>query len=345
MRQGLHRRVYDWLYQPWLDWAQIEVSTDCPARCLYCPTTVLGKTWSRRHMTLADFRRILPMLARSTRPSPWRQPLLHLQGWGEPLLNPDFFAMVAAAKRAGLRVGTTSNGMTIDSAMAARIVQSGIDIISLSVAGIDQRNDAIRRGTRLDGVFDALAALDRHKKALQSATPSVHIAFMLLASGLDDVEHIAETFAHRGVDQIVVSTFDFVPDDSLRAEAVVPRTASDYETLSQCLGHAAAKAAEMGMSFHYRIPPPLGGQPGLCAEHVQAALIVTIDGEVTPCMFNRFGEQDPSSPSSPPYSFGNLAQQSLAEIWWSEPYLRFRRSFWNGTPPAQCLACSKLDRH
>jgi radical SAM protein with 4Fe4S-binding SPASM domain len=337
MAQNLGQRIRDWVYRPWLDWVQVEVTTACNARCIYCPTAVLGDAWPRRHMSLADFRRILPMLARSARPSPWVQPLLHLQGWGEPLLNPDFPAIVATAKRAGMRIGTTSNAMALDSETAARLIEAGVDVLSLSVAGVDERNDAIRRGTRLARVFEALAGLDHHKKQRGSATPSLHIAYMLLASGLGDVERIPETFAGRGVDQIVVSTLGFVAEETLRGEAIVARTEAEYEALDRRLGLVAAKAAGLDMELHYRIPPPPGRPPGLCAENVQAALVVTVDGKVTPCMFSRFDET--------PLAFGDLAGQSLSEIWWNESYLKFRRSFWDGTPPPRCLACDKLDRH
>lgn len=337
MPQGLRQRVRDWVYRPWLDWAQVEVTTECNARCVYCPTATLGRAWPRRHMSLADFKRILPMLARSARPSPWVEPLLHLQGWGEPLLNSDFLAIVAAAKGAGLRIGTTSNAMALDDEMAANLVAAGIDVLSLSVAGIDGRNDAIRRGTRLERVFGALAQLDRHKKEKGSATPSLHIAYMLLTSGLTDVERIPETFAGRGVDQIVISTLGFVADETLRPEAIVPQTEAEYETLDRRLGLVAEKAAGVGIELHYRIPPPPGRRPDLCVENVQAAAIVTVDGEVTPCMFSRFDET--------PFIFGDLARQSLSEIWWNDSYLRFRRSFWDGAPSPRCLACDKLDRH
>jgi len=335
MPHGLRRWVADRVFSPWLDWAQVEVTTDCNARCTYCPTAV-RPDWRRRHMALADFRRILPMLARSTRPSAWRQPLLHLQGWGEPLLNPDLLGMVAAAKAAGLKVGTTSNGMLIDEAMAGRLVRSGIDVLSLSVAGIDGRNDAIRRGTRLDRVFAAIAAIERHKKALGSATPAVHIAYMLLASGLEAVERIPETFAGRGVAEIVVATLSHVAEPSLAAEVIAPGTEAELAALDGRLARAAERAAALGVRLAWRIPRPPGGRPGLCAENVQAAVIVTVDGKVAPCMFGRFGEA--------PLAFGDLAERSLTEVWCDPAYLAFRRTFWDGNPPARCVACAKLGR-
>ena len=334
-------RFHDWLYRPRLDWIQVEINTDCNARCIYCPSTVWKADWPRRRMSLETFERLLPHLARSAETSSWRQPFLHLQGWGEPFVNRDFFAMLDAAKRAGCRVGTTSNATRLDDATAKRLVDSGIDTVSLSVAGIDARNDAVRRGTSLERVFDALAALERHKRAAGSDTPVVNIAYMLLRSGLDDIERIPEPFARRGVSGIVVSTLYFVPDPSLADEAILPATEEAYQAVCGRLAAAATRAGELGMELHFRIPRP-GRPPGLCTENVQAALVVTVDGEVTPCMLGAFvGGGRPDGDGSP-LTFGDLTRDSLADIWWKDSYVQFRRSFWDGTPPARCLDCAKL---
>lgn len=62
-----------------LDCAQIEVSSACPGRCLYCPHTTDRERWKSRHMQAETFARLWPLLRQSRR--------AHLQGWGEPLLK------------------------------------------------------------------------------------------------------------------------------------------------------------------------------------------------------------------------------------------------------------------
>ncbi len=343
MLKRIRDRFHDWLYRPRLDWIQVEINTDCNARCIYCPSTVWGAEWPRKRMSLETFERILPHIARSAETSSWRQPFVHLQGWGEPWLNRDFFAMLDAAKRAGCRVGTTSNATRLNDETARRLVDSGIDTVTLSVAGIDARNDAIRRGTLLEQVLDTLATLERHKRAAGSDTPDVNIAYMLLRSGLDDIERIPEPFARRGVADIVVSTLYLVPDPSLAEEAILPETEEDYQALCGRLTKAAERAGELGMALHFRIPRP-DRPPGLCIENVQAALVVTVDGKVTPCMLGEFADDGRPDGDGSSLIFGDLTRDSLADIWWRDAYVKFRRSFWDGAPPARCLACAKLGR-
>lgn len=341
MIQALRERVHDWVYRPRLDWVQVEVTTDCTARCRYCPSALLGADWPRRHMPLSTFETILPTIARSTSRFLGRRPLVHLQGWGEPLRHPDFLAMLGAAKRAGLRVGTTTSGLGLDSDMARRLVDAGLDLISLSVAGIDaETNDDVRRGTRFARVLDGIAALDAAKRTAGRPVPEIHVSYMLLRSGIDAIERIPDAFAGIGVSEVIVSTLTVVVGVAPAAEALTPRFEAEYETLSARLDKAAARAAARGLRLHYRLRRP-GRPPGLCTENVQASLLVTVDGRVTPCVVNRFAA-DGSGFAAEPFDFGDLTRESLADIWWKTPYVAFRNSFWNGRPPARCLACPKL---
>ncbi|MCG8512395.1 MAG: radical SAM protein [Rhodospirillales bacterium] len=341
MLAWISNRFWDWFYRPRLDWVQVEVNTDCNARCLYCPTAVLGKDWPRRQMSLETFCAILPNLVRSAQISPWRAPLIHLQGWGEPFLNPGFFDMAEAAGAAGSRVGTTSNGTRIDEHVAERLVASGIDMISFSVAGVDERGDSLRIGTRLADVFSAIEKVNRARDKAAKPGPSIHIAYMLLRSGLDEVERIPETFAGLGIEEIVVSILNLVPDPALMDQSIRPRTEAEYLALNARLDRVAAAAQEKGMGLSFRFPRP-NRPPGLCTENVQAALVVDVDGRVLPCVLDRFLGDGDAHPNPDAHVFGDLTRESLADIWWKKTYVGFRRSFWDAAPPPRCQRCSRL---
>lgn len=60
-----------------LDCIQVEVTSVCPGRCVYCPHTTQAGYWRSRHMEAATFARLWPLMQESGR--------VHLQGWGEPL--------------------------------------------------------------------------------------------------------------------------------------------------------------------------------------------------------------------------------------------------------------------
>ena len=85
-----------------LDCIQVEVTSVCPGRCVYCPHTTQAGYWRSRHMEAATFARLWPLMQESGR--------VHLQGWGEPFLHPRFMDFAALARKAGCRVSTTTCG-------------------------------------------------------------------------------------------------------------------------------------------------------------------------------------------------------------------------------------------
>ena len=124
-----------------LDCLQVEVSTRCPGRCRYCPHTVMHEQWQGRDMDMATFARLWPLMRRSSR--------VHLQGWGEPLLNPAFFEMAALALKAGSAVSTTTCGLIMNEHLALQLVESGLDIIAFSLAGTSAATNVSRQGVSL----------------------------------------------------------------------------------------------------------------------------------------------------------------------------------------------------
>ena len=315
------------LLRPRLDWIQVEVTSYCNAACVYCPHTVYQGHWASRHLPLTTFAKLLPALARAR--------LVYLQGWGEPLLHPDFFNMVAQAKQAGCRVGTTTNGMLLDAEAITRLVESGLDLVAFSLAGADERHDAIRPGTSFKKVLQAIQALQRAKEKLGALRPAIHIAYMLLRSRAADLAKLPQVLPGLGVEQVVISTLDFVPRKELAIETILPQTTGEYEELSASLRETAELAGRYGLKVHYQLKEP-GAARLLCPENVQRALFVGADGRVSPCVFAnlpvtratycaRDGER--------PYQrliWGKLEELPLAAIWRQQAYINFRGSFFTG---------------
>ena len=134
----MRRRWLSSLLFPELDWIQVEASSYCNAACRYCPHTTYRDTWLERHLPLETFEKLAPVFRKTK--------LVYLQGWGEPFLNPDFFAMAALAKQAGCKVGVTTNGMLLNREIIEQLVSFGFDVVAFSVAGVDEKNDAVRSG-------------------------------------------------------------------------------------------------------------------------------------------------------------------------------------------------------
>ncbi|RZN63619.1 MAG: hypothetical protein DSO07_09575 [Thermoproteota archaeon] len=109
---------------------QIEVSAFCGMRCSFCPRNLFSFKWKQKNMDLGLYRRISKVF-----PS---VEYVHLQGWGEPLQNPDLQEMIRIAKENGCKVGLTTNGVLIDDKMAEFLLES-VDRITFSLGGAPRK--------------------------------------------------------------------------------------------------------------------------------------------------------------------------------------------------------------
>ncbi|MEW6668980.1 MAG: radical SAM protein [Thermodesulfobacteriota bacterium] len=327
------------LFQPRLDWIQVEVTSHCNAACIYCPRTAYRGSWENRHLSMSTFQ----SLARSFKMAR----LIHLQGWGEPFLNPHFFEMAAAAKDAGCRVGTTTNAGILDPDRIARLVESRIDLIAFSLAGTGVESDEIRRGTRLEKVLETIAALTREKERLKAAGPEIHIAYMLFRSGLDRLRQMPGLVKGLGVSDVVITTLDMVACEDLLEEAIHPRTEAEHRELASYLDSVVADGERQGVKIHYHLAHPERSRE-VCTENVTRALCVASDGAVTPCVFTNLRVEEAlylAGGEKKTYrrlSLGNVNEKPLAEIWRSKDYKAFRASFKKGPLAEPCQGCPKL---
>ena len=74
---------------------------------------------------------------------------------GEPLLNPDFFEILAYAHEQGFRWGMTSNATLITPELAQRLADVGMGTISVSIDGLRETHDKLRG---LPGGYDRAMA-------------------------------------------------------------------------------------------------------------------------------------------------------------------------------------------
>jgi MoaA/NifB/PqqE/SkfB family radical SAM enzyme len=255
--------------------------------------------------------------------------------------------MVSMAKGAGCMVGTTTNGMLLDASKILQMVETGIDLVAFSLAGVDERNDAVRQGTSLNQVLATIQTLSRAKEELGRATPVIHVAYMLLRSGLKDLERLPVLLQGSGVSQIVVSTLDFVAANDLESEAIRPTDAGEYEDIRSRLEELVLLGKKCGFEVHFQLHDPGRRRPA-CTENVQRALVVSADGLVSPCVFTNLpvsGVSQFHKGQEHPYQqlfFGDVNERPLEEIWGQQAYASFRRSFNHGKLAPPCRHCSKL---
>ena len=280
-------------------------------------------------MDMVTFARLWPLMRRSNR--------VHLQGWGEPLLNPAFFEMAALALKAGSAVSTTTCGLIMTEHLALQLVESGLDIIAFSLAGVDAETNASRQGVAFERVCETIALLQVVRRARQGVHLEIHLAYLMLASNMEAVRGLPALMQHLGVHAAVISTLDYVPSAELEPESFGLDEPEKLAAAASILQETASEIRRLGMECHWSLPDP--SAPGAtCRENITRSLFVAADGSVSPCVYLNL----PSAGADPRRRvFGNVLAEDPIAIWEDEDFRRFREGLAEGAPDRCCLTCVK----
>jgi MoaA/NifB/PqqE/SkfB family radical SAM enzyme len=289
--------------------------------------------------------------------------LVYLQGWGEPLLHHDFFEMVRICKDRGKHVGFTTNGMLLSEDTMQKLVDLELDILGVSLAGTSAAtHDEIRKGTRLNEIVSHLDQLRKIKREKKTQVPAVHLAYLMLTSNFHELEHIVAFAKSVGAKQIVASNLTLIIDPRLSSEAIFNDTGR-MDHYRVALEEIKDRAACENIVFDYH-GPGLDEHCTHCRENVRHACVISVEGDVVPCVFTdpvlcenhevgkgpcyTFKEECVPLRGMP---FGNIRNETLTRIWNKKEYDRFRDLFDPAMPrkseqirlemPKFCVQCYK----
>jgi MoaA/NifB/PqqE/SkfB family radical SAM enzyme len=303
---------------------QIEVTSRCNLKCVMCPVTVLAEHWPARDMAWETFERAAAAFARAK----W----VYLQGWGEPLLHRRIFDMIGRAKQAGCRVGFTTNGTRLTRATGARLLDAGLDLLAVSIAGASAAtHEAIRVGSDFAQLVHKLRQFLRLRQERGNARPKVEIFYLMTRTNLAELPRAVELAAELGAEELVATNLDYVMTpglDALRAYGEGPPA----RALGAALDEARAAARRTGIAFR---PYPLAlREMAVCDLNPLKILYISADGGVSPCVYTSLTGQssiprvfDGRAVEVPVVQFGNLNERPLAQIWESAAYREFRALF------------------
>lgn len=325
---GLWASLRELMHPREIECLQVEVTSCCPGKCTYCPHTTRADVWKSRHMQPETFAALFPIMKKAAR--------VHLQGWGEPFLNPWFMDFVELARRAECSVSTTTCGLRMDEALAERIVQSGVDIVAFSLVGTDEESNAARAGVPFSKVEEAVRMLQAARKKHNAVHLEIHLAYLMLASNVEAVRGLPKLMEEWGVHAVVVSTMDYIPSPEMELEAFAPHEREKIEAARVVLEEVGAKVRAAGRDFYASLPAP---EPApCCRERAHRTLYADASGEISPCVYLNV----PMDAEQPRRTvFGQVNDTDPITIWDMPEYQEFRRAVETADPPAACVSCAK----
>lgn len=234
---------------------------------------------------------------------PWLK-FLNLWHRGEPLVAPDFAAMVAEASRRSIWTQTHTNGILLSRAnLAEEIVDAGLNRIIIGVDGADEETyTRIRRGGTLAEVKAGVVALVEARRKLGRCKPKIVSECLVTSQSPESFRAVYDMALSWGCDKVHFKTYRVPKIDNL-AESLQLLPANPkkwrYEQVNGHLKMALRRADCRRLGY---------------------STVVAWNGEVLPCCFS----------TNDFHSMGNAYKQSFKEIWRGGQLKEFQRVINNG---------------
>lgn len=151
----------------------IENTNCCNARCVMCPRDTL--TRKRGFMEFGLFEKIMNELAGAR-----RKPVVHLHGFGEPLLDPLLSERIRLAKARGIEhTYIVTNGSLLFPETSRKIIDAGLDRMKISFYGTDEESyNATMRGLGFTVSLQNIKDFMKIRKELKKTTPKLILQYL-----------------------------------------------------------------------------------------------------------------------------------------------------------------------
>ena len=298
-------------------WVSLDVTRRCNTVCLGCfYHCIQPRDPSPGDPEVKD----LPFELAERLSKEWVQlhtPEVILLGEGEPLLHPRYLDVIGVFKKTGLRVQSFTNGTLLDQEMAERLVDSGLDVLNVTLWAVNEAEHAYWHPG------ESLSYLDRRRRGLErlasaksrknQSSPRVNIQLPLNRNNFTNLEERVDLVLASGCEEITLGFFRdwggqfedrcLLPEDgeSMRAGLQSARTRFEAAGIGHNVDEYLARirwAADAWRS----VPCYAGWYQSY----------VKVDGTVLACGHCSL-------------VMGNLHDHPFAEIWNGPAYKEFRR--------------------
>ncbi len=285
----------------------VEPANFCQLHCPECPVGAgvhKNGTKSKELLSLDKFKHILTQVQNSVH-------TIQFFFQGEPLLNPQLPDMVKLAQNAGIYTIVSTNALAITPLLAERIMNAGLSRIIVSIDGLSEESySAYRVGGSLHKALEGLIALRNAKDSIGSST-HIELQMLRLRTNEHEWDTISQRYRKMGADSITLKTAQLY--DYKNGNPLMP---SDNRYSRYAIGKDG----------HYQPKR----SPKCSCHRLWTGCVITVHGDVLPCCYDKSGA----------FSFGNIFEQPLADIWQGEKANRFRKSILGKrSKPSVCTNC------
>jgi heme b synthase len=315
----------------WIAW---EITRRCNLHCVHCRSSSEEEVNGHPDFSFEEAKRVLDDIAS------YAKPVIVLSG-GEPLLRTDVFDVAKHGTALGLRMCLATNGLIVNEDTCARIKESGIRIVSLSLDGsTEEVHDNFRdvKGA-FKGMTNAARLFKEHgiefiinssfTKRNQEEIPKVYKLAKELGATAWYMFMIVPTGRGEEIMNELISKEDY--EELLEWHYQMEKGEKDMLVRPTCAPHyyrvVLQKAKADKQKFERRtLKFSTGGAKGCIAG--QLICLIDVDGNVLPCSYF-------------PKPAGNVREQSFKDIWENSELFKDLRDF--KSYKGKCGSCEYIN--
>ncbi len=297
----------------------IEPTTLCNLHCHTCIRNSWGDPLD--HMPMETFWKLysqldeLPELKRVV-----------FAGFGEPTFHPNILEMIAAIRKRNLPVTLASNGTTLTEKRILKFIELGVDKLVVSVDGARPETFESIRDISLARVIRNLERLRDLKVREGSMHPTLEIEFVAMKRNVGELKAMTKLASELQASRLIVT--NVLP----YTEEMLDEVLYGYEPQPPLIPQEDAGWPVSTEDWMFwgtvDLPRMHWSAERRCKFIHENATVVGWDGGVAPCYalshtysYYALGRRLKNVTR---YTFGNVNDHSLADIWMSEEYVKFR---------------------
>jgi len=294
-------------------YVQIESSTKCNMKCQTCIRTP-GENFD---MSFDFFKSIIDQL----RSSRFGTEQIDLTGVGEPLLCKNLISMVKYAKKAGFKVGFTSNFTLMDEEKARELIQAKADYIYISIDSARKETfEKLRVGANFEDVISKVKLFVETRKEMNTPKLTLKLTVTLSGRNMKEIPELIKLAEDLGVDSINFN----MPINPEKQHCM-----KELPSLPTWKEKPRTRVSIGRRAIWLKKPQPCVAMKGC---------LITYDGKVLPC--NGLMQLLPRAEYGK-VQLGDLKHNTLQDIWFSNNYRRLRTMLALGINPDFCRYCPR----
>jgi pyruvate-formate lyase-activating enzyme len=179
----------------------VESTNYCNLKCVMCPTGLGVIARPKGYMDMGLFRRIVDETAPSA-------PAIVLHSWGEPMMHPELFDMVAYARSKDMWVETSTNITLLTEERIRKVLASGMSQLYLAMDGVTKATyERVRVGANYEKVLRNVERLLELKRETGSRLRVV-LQIIAMNETQEEVAEFVRRWTRPEVDQVNVKHLD-----------------------------------------------------------------------------------------------------------------------------------------